>query len=87
MKRDAEWGHGFQIDDTHGWKFNGDINKPTFIPSLRLSINDDPNDKNKMRTVCHLTITDGKIFYHNDNPHEYVNKTVNMVDFPENYQT
>ena len=56
------------------WKFNGNVEKPTFTPSLRVMIGD------TKETLCHLFVTDGKIIYCNDCPHEFAGKTIEMED-------
>lgn len=57
------------------WTFNGDMNKPTFKPSL---LNTKPNDK-KYR--CHLFLTDGKIIYLNDCSHDFAGKEIDLPKF------
>lgn len=51
--------------DTEGWHFNGDLENPTFTPSLL-------NTWNEGR--CHLYVTNGVINYCNDCTHEYNGK-------------
>jgi len=53
------------------WKFNGDVEKPTFTPSLL-------NTRPGMR--CHLFVTDGKIIYCSDCDHPLAGQTVDMID-------
>jgi hypothetical protein len=71
------------------WDFNGDLEKPTFSPSLRLYTpkSVDPIDGSEIPevTVCHLFVEAGKIRYCGDCPHEYAGKVVPLEDFPENY--
>jgi len=72
--------HGISIPR---WRFNGNVVDPTFAPSLRLSY---VNPETKVEhTTCHLTLTDGKITYHGDCPHELKGQTVPMQDIPANY--
>lgn len=54
------------------WHFNGDIEKPTFNPSLK---NTYPDGK-----VCHLFVENGKIKYCDDCYHELKSKTIEMED-------
>ena len=61
------------------WKFNGDMEKPTFTPSL-LTWKDAKDDISASR--CHLVITDGKIAYCRDCTHKYAGQTIDME--PEN---
>ena len=72
-------GHGYEVPR---WTFNGNTEKPSFSPSLlmfhtRLS--------GERKTECHLFLTDGKLNYCSDSPHQYAGQTIDMVDFPENY--
>jgi hypothetical protein len=63
------------------WQFNGNVEKPTFTPSLLI-----------VRTLsdyvgcgprCHLFVTDGKIAYCSDCEHGLAGQTVDMVDYPK----
>lgn len=58
----------------HIWSFNGDIEKPTFRPSLLVQ-HDNPV------IVCHSFVTDGKIQYLNDCTHNLKGQTVDMKPF------
>jgi hypothetical protein len=53
------------------WNFNGDLENPTFSPSL-LNAKDDPERR------CHLFIKNGKIEYCSDCHHELAGKTIDM---------
>jgi len=54
------------------WNFNGDVNKPTFTPSLLV------NDHHP-ESRCHLFLTEGKIQFLSDCHHELAGQTVEMV--------
>ncbi|AXF41528.1 hypothetical protein SHAb15599_00176 [Acinetobacter phage SH-Ab 15599] len=54
------------------WNFNGDIDKPTFTPSLMVN----QGDSNQ----CHLFMTDGKIQFLSDCHHSLAGQTVDMVE-------
>jgi len=66
----AENDCGFPI-----WGFNGDFEKPTITPSIKVEYHGADKD-----TVCHSFIRDGKIQYLSDCTHEMVGETVDMVD-------
>lgn len=51
------------------WAFNGDMEKPTFTPSLFMP------DR-----VCHLFMTDGRIQYLSDCTHHLAGQTIDMVE-------
>lgn len=58
------------------WQWNGDMEKPTFTPSL-LCNKDDP------QTRCHLFVREGRIEYCADCHHELAGKTIDLPDMPE----
>lgn len=60
------------------WTFNGNVEKPTFSPSLRVFA----RKLSERVTACHLFVRDGRIEYCQDCPHEFAGKTVDMVDMP-----
>ena len=55
------------------WAFNGDMERPTFTPSLLVNAHDP-------KTRCHLFLTDGKLHYCSDSHHKLAGQT---VDCPE----
>lgn len=60
------------------WHFNGNRERPTFSPSLRVrSVSRKGNEH-----VCHLFVTDGQIQYCTDSTHELAGKTVPMETYP-----
>lgn len=62
----------------HTWNFNGDLEKPTFTPSL---LNTAPDHANPKQRRCHLFVTNGNIVYCGDCTHDYAGKTIPMVDY------
>lgn len=52
------------------WNFNGDLEKPTFTPSLLVNA----NSPGYIR--CHLFLTDGQLQFCSDSEHELAGKTV-----------
>lgn len=54
------------------WTWNGDMNKPTFSPSLGVNMAM-PEHR------CHSFVRDGRIQYLDDCYHELAGKTVDMV--------
>ncbi len=57
---------------TDSWRFNGDYERPTITPSVRVS-----DDR---RTLCHSFVRDGQIQFLSDCAHELAGQT---VDLPE----
>lgn len=62
--------------DLSRWQFNGNLELPSFTPSLRII---GPNNS----TLCHLYVTNGKIQYCNDCPHNLSGQTVDMLDWKD----
>lgn len=68
------------------WTFNGDLEKPTFSPSLLVKtgsavdpdFKDGPDDP---PTVCHSFIRDGNWEYCPDSRHELAGKTVPIPEW------
>ncbi|MFA6066883.1 MAG: DUF6527 family protein [Candidatus Babeliaceae bacterium] len=57
------------------WDFNGDIDKPTFSPSILNKWTEGEAHK-----VCHCYIEDGKIQFLGDCTHELKNQTVELPE-------
>jgi hypothetical protein len=76
--------HSYAIaDENPQWQFNGNLQNPTFTPSL---LNTMPV-KNEVTGIydlekerCHLNVTDGKIIYHKDCKHELAGQTVELAE-------
>lgn len=60
------------------WEFNGDIEKPSFMPSLKCTW--DYSGGTKMDKICHSFITDGKIQFCGDSTHELAGQTVELPE-------
>lgn len=56
------------------WSFNGDVNNPTFSPSL-LVFKDLPEQR------CHSFVTDGKIQFLSDCFHDLAGQTVELPEY------
>jgi len=84
------------MDDAPRWNFNGNMERPTFAPSVRITgvkriINGkewtwefDENGAPK-QYVCHYFITDGKIIYCPDSTHSQSGMTIDLPEIPEAY--
>lgn len=64
----------------HTWGFNGDMDRPTFTPSLLVTSEYGPEDARRKR-VCHSFITDGKIQFLSDCTHAMAGQTVEIPDW------
>lgn len=57
------------------WKWNGNMEKPTFRPSLKVTM---PHATGE--DICHFFVTNGKIRFLGDCTHKLAGKTVDMVE-------
>jgi hypothetical protein len=60
------------------WTFNGDMENPTFSPSVNETCNspDHPHYQAQAQTSrCHFTVTNGQITYHGDCTHPLAGQT------------
>ena len=66
-------------DDLHGlderFTWNGDTEKPTFTPSLRVT-----RTIKGIQSLCHSIITAGEIHYQPDSTHAFANQTLALPD-------
>lgn len=58
------------------WTFNGNLESPTFTPSLLYNV----NRSNPTEHLCHTYVTDGKIQFLSDCTHHLAGQTVAMED-------
>lgn len=66
------------------WDFDGNMEKPTFAPSMRLLGGWDTEQQRFTRTDCHYFIKKGMIEYCKDHPKaEWRKKTIPLPDLPE----
>lgn len=72
--------HLFFMSGDMTWEFNGNLEKPTFRPSLKNS-----HDGNKYEPpfCCHLNLTDGVLQFHPDCTHANKGKFMDLPDYPE----
>lgn len=57
-----------------GWAFNGNMERPTLAPSVRVRYGD------RLAYVCHFFVRDGQIAYCSDSTHKLAGKTVEMEE-------
>jgi hypothetical protein len=70
--------HGVYVDESKlvNWGFNGDYDKPTFSPSIKVEMWNHPDKSD----ICHSFVRNGKIQYLSDCTHDLAGQTVDMVD-------
>lgn len=64
-----------ETNDRPMWTFNGDLDKPTFSPSLLVYPSNHP-DGTPYQVRCHLFLIDGHIQYCSDSEHSLAGQTV-----------
>ncbi len=78
------YGYAFHCpgcDDVHTvgltWKFNGDLEKPTFSPSILVTYFEDETVKER----CHSFVRDGQIQFLSDCTHALASQTVELPEW------
>lgn len=67
------------------WTFNGDVEKPTFSPSMRSFVPADAEDGTPEQTLCHYFLTAGIINFLADSSCHALRGNVPLPPFPTNY--
>jgi hypothetical protein len=67
------WTEAFE--DQSVWGFNGDVDAPTFTPSILFRTGNSQGP-----VVCHSFVTDGKIQFLSDCTHNLAGKTVELPE-------
>lgn len=62
------------LDKGQRWGFNGDLTKPTFTPSIKVTM----PYKGKPDEICHSFVTDGNIQFLGDCTHALAGQTVRL---------
>jgi hypothetical protein len=63
------------------WSWNGNLEKPTFRPSILVKANYTSIDR--LDDICHSWVTDGRIEFMNDSTHSLSGRTVDLLDWDE----
>ena len=68
------------------WQFNGDVNKPTVSPSIKVTYPANPNAEEQFKEwrterICHSFIREGMIQFLGDCWHDLKGKTVELPEF------
>lgn len=74
-RRDGKHDNGHPV-----WDFDGNIECPTFTPSMRIFI--PAHDGQPMQTTCHYIITAGRIQFCPDSGHVLKGQTVPLPELP-----
>lgn len=82
--------HQIKIGGDRPWQFNGNLEKPTFSPSVKMTYDGpQPGELEDGRRIpyscCHYFVNDGMIQYLGDCTHKLAGQTLPMQDLPEDY--
>lgn len=77
--------HQVVVESPTGWGFNGDLEYPTFTPSVLVRYGHLP-DGGPMGTdpICHSFVTDGRIQFLGDCTHALAGQNVALPPWPYN---
>ena len=75
------------------WSFDGDVNRPTFGPSMRVSwgrfadpsYRPEPGDED-LSGICHYHLVDGELRFCGDSTHALAGQTVPLPELPDRMQ-
>ena len=84
----CENAHRFMVkspDKVAVWQFNGNLEAPTFQPSLLVERRNWENET-WVRHICHSYLTDSIWNFLADSTHNLAGIKTPMVDFPNNYR-
>jgi len=72
--------HGVVVEGPGAWGFNGNLERPTFTPSVLTTWTEGPQ---RIEKRCHTFITDGMVQFLADCTHALAGKTDPLPDLPE----
>jgi hypothetical protein len=88
----CEDAHGVTVDTPNGWTWNGDLEHPTFNPSVKVSGVQWSADMGLHKTnhavapgestVCHSFVREGQIEFLSDCTHNLASQTVDLPAWP-----
>jgi len=76
--------HGIVTDAPNSWTWNGDMERPTFTPSVLVHSHGSLNDAGERYETpqCHSFVTDGQIQFLDDSTHGLAGQTVPLPEWP-----
>jgi hypothetical protein len=78
----------FNIAGGVKWSFNGNLERPSFSPSMLIQTGGWKSPEGKdipQRTLCHYVLSDGVINFCADSAHELTGRAVPLADYPQRY--
>jgi hypothetical protein len=76
----CDHGHVFFVAGSMVWAFDGNLESPTFSPSL---LNTCPQHPDPKQRCCHLFLTAGKLHFLSDCTHALAGQIVDLAERPE----
>ena len=79
----CQYSHLIPVEGPRAWRWNGNVNSPTFAPSIKVFGGVcDPHLTGKPTTVptCHSWVTDGEIRFLADSGHALAGQTVPLPE-------
>jgi Family of unknown function (DUF6527) len=64
------------------WEFNGDLDRPTFRPSILVRFGRTAGEGQVVHGVCHSYVTEGRIQFLDDCTHTLAGATVEIPEWP-----
>jgi hypothetical protein len=81
--------HEVPVRANHGdvpvWHWNGETDRPSLSPSVRISFGDVPADFPHPR-LCHCFLTAGNVHFCGDSKHALAGMTVPLPEIPEGHR-
>lgn len=80
--------HSVRIEGPNAWEWNGDVEKPTFKPSVLVTRPGNPKASEEFKEYrqdrrCHTFITDGMVQFLSDCTHALAGQTLPLPELPE----
>jgi len=63
------------------WSFDGNEQKPSFAPSMKISVEWSKTDAAMKDETCHYFLTEGKLNYLPDTTHEFSGRTIDLPNW------
>lgn len=74
--------HMIPVTGPNAWSFNGNLDTPTFTPSILVHPHETLDDSGRRvnTPLCHSFVTDGRIQFLSDSTHALAGQTVELSD-------
>lgn len=80
--------HSVSVKGSNAWGWNGDLERPTFTPSVLVTWPAHPDADERFKEWrterrCHTFVTDGRVQFLGDCTHELAGQTLDLPDLPD----